>query len=208
MFIRAYLRASTEEQDASRAKEYLTEFAASKGHKIAAHYVENVSGTKSDRPELSRLIDDSHDGDVILIEAVDRLTRLHPKDWDKLRQRITEKGLQIVSVDLPTSHMVFNQQTLDDVTGAILKAVGSMMLDMFAAFAHKDYIQRRERQAQGIKKAKDKGRYKGRPVDQKLHDNIRKLLEKGCTYSEIQKLTSSDDRVTSRVTISKVKKSM
>ena len=44
MFIRAYLRASTKEQDAKRAKNELIAFAQEHGHKIAAFYVENESG--------------------------------------------------------------------------------------------------------------------------------------------------------------------
>ncbi|MGH9877873.1 MAG: recombinase family protein, partial [Nitrososphaerales archaeon] len=72
MFIRAYLRASTDSQDATRAKQALIAFAASNGHKIAAFYIENESGTKLERPELFKLLDDSHEGDVMLIEQVDR----------------------------------------------------------------------------------------------------------------------------------------
>lgn len=50
MFIRAYLRASTDSQDASRAKQSLIDFAAEHDHKIAAFYIENESGSKLDRP--------------------------------------------------------------------------------------------------------------------------------------------------------------
>ena len=40
MFIRAYLRASTDEQDANRAKDELSQFAEQKGVRIASFYVE------------------------------------------------------------------------------------------------------------------------------------------------------------------------
>lgn len=59
MFVRGYLRASTSEQDASRAKDQLKAFAAERGLKVAAWYVENESGTKLARPELFRLLADS-----------------------------------------------------------------------------------------------------------------------------------------------------
>ena len=49
MFIRAYLRASTEDQFADRAKEMLGQFVQGRGHKIASYYRENISGTKLDR---------------------------------------------------------------------------------------------------------------------------------------------------------------
>ncbi|SFU66900.1 Resolvase, N terminal domain [Xenorhabdus koppenhoeferi] len=51
-----------------------------------------------------------------------------------------------------------------------------MMLDMLAAVARKDYEDRRRRQAQGVKKARQEGKYKGRPVDKKLHQKIEGLL--------------------------------
>ncbi|MDU1357545.1 MAG: recombinase family protein, partial [Klebsiella pneumoniae] len=55
MFVFGYLRASTSEQDASRAKNVLKAFANQHGHRIAGWYIDNVSGTTMNRPELIRL---------------------------------------------------------------------------------------------------------------------------------------------------------
>ena len=104
MFVRAYLRASTAEQDAARARSVLEEFAADHGKAIAAQYIENASGTRADCPELVRLLADSHPGDVLLVESIDRLSRLPAEDWSKLKAAIDGKGLRIVALDLPTSH--------------------------------------------------------------------------------------------------------
>lgn len=87
MFIRAYLRASTEDQFADRAKEMLEQFVQERGHKIASYYRENISGTKLDRPELGRLLMDSHHNDILLVEQIDRLTRLNNSDWMTLKSR-------------------------------------------------------------------------------------------------------------------------
>ena len=87
MFVRAYLRASTKDQDAGRAKADLIAFAKSKGLKIAAFYAENESGASLSRPELARLLSDAHPGDILLIEQVDRLSRLNGADWERLRGR-------------------------------------------------------------------------------------------------------------------------
>ena len=81
MFVRAYLRASTAEQDATRARAALDAFAASHGFRIASRYVEHESGTRLARPELFRLLDDCGPGDVLLVEQVDRLSRLSSADW-------------------------------------------------------------------------------------------------------------------------------
>ena len=72
-YVRAYLRASTDEQDANRARDQLKSFAAERGLKIVAWYVENESGAKLARPELFRLLADAHTGDILLVEQVDRL---------------------------------------------------------------------------------------------------------------------------------------
>ncbi|RMU59439.1 hypothetical protein ALP29_04930, partial [Pseudomonas syringae pv. avii] len=45
MFIRAYLRASTDDQDASRARDYLETFVSGYGKAIASCYMENASGS-------------------------------------------------------------------------------------------------------------------------------------------------------------------
>lgn len=179
MFIRAYLRASTSEQDASRARESLEQFASSHGQRIACEYLENESGTKVDRPELLRLLKDARKGDVLLVESIDRLSRLPTDDWAKLRAAIDSKGLRIVALDLPTSHQGITNTANDEFTGRMLAAINSMLVDMMAAIARKDYEQRRERQAQGIEKAKADGRYKGRPVDEDLHKRVKELLNAG-----------------------------
>ena len=102
-FIRGYLRASTKEQDASRARADLEQFTSERGQKIAAWYVENESGAKLQRPELFRLINEAHHGDVLLIEQVDRLSRLNAADWETLKAKLNEKRIRVVALDLPTS---------------------------------------------------------------------------------------------------------
>ena len=110
MFIRAYLRASTKEQDAKRAKNELIAFASDHDHKIAAFYVENESGATLERPQLMQLIDDASDGDIILVEQIDRLARLNQADWDTLKQMLAKKRLAVVSKELPTSYIVSSKQ--------------------------------------------------------------------------------------------------
>ncbi len=93
MFVRAYLRASTQEQNAERARQSLIEFAASHNLLIAKFYVENESGAKLDRPKLNELLDDCQQGDILLIEDIDRLSRLNGADWKTLRNRIKSKQI-------------------------------------------------------------------------------------------------------------------
>lgn len=179
MFIRAYLRASTDEQDASRARDSLEKFASDHNKVIACEYLENASGAAADRPELLRLLKDARKGDVLLVESIDRLSRLPADDWAKLKSAIDAKGLRIVALDLPTSHQGMRDTKGDEFTDRMLSAINSMLVEMMAAIARKDYEQRRERQAQGIQKAKAEGKYQGRPVDEELHKRVKELLGAG-----------------------------
>lgn len=200
MFIRAYLRASTEKQDAKRAKSTLKAFAAKHQQKIASYYVENESGRKLVRPQLMKLIEDAEAGDILLVESIDRLTRLTSDEWKKLKQMIEHKSIQIVAVDLPTSHKALGSEKIDAMTKGILDAVNNMLMDILATMACKDYELRRERSAQGIAKAKAAGAYRGRPANTERNAGIAKMLEGGMTYTEIQKATGA-----SRATIAKIR---
>lgn len=66
MYIHGYLRASTKEQDALRAKNRMKAFVEEKGFRLASWYTENVSEASLQRPELLRLLDDAAPGDFWL----------------------------------------------------------------------------------------------------------------------------------------------
>ncbi len=201
-FIRAYLRVSTVGQDVMRAKTEIEEFATSHSQKIAAFYFERFTGTSLNRPELNRLLEDAQDGDVILIESVDRISRLTNGDWQQLKHLIESKGVSVVALDLPTSHVAMKQtEAGDDFIHAVLKAVNGMLLDILAATARKDYDLRRKRTMEGIAKAKqsDPSKYQGRKRNCVLWASIKRLLETSHTYSQIQAITGA-----SRMTIAAV----
>ena len=194
---RIYLRASTSSQDAQRAREQVEAFAAERQLPVAATYTENESGASLARPELFRLLGDSKPGDILLIEQVDRLSRLSASDWLKLRSELDARQIRVVALDLPTSWQLAS--TSDEFTSRMFGAINGMMLDMLAAVARKDYDDRRRRQAQGILKAKAQGKYRGRPEDVHRNAGIGAMLRGGASWSAIQKATGC-----SRATISKI----
>lgn len=198
MMIRAYMRASTDDQDAQRARKALEAFAKERGQRVAAWYSENESGASLKRPELFRLLSDCEPGDVLLLEQVDRLSRLNEADWKLLRAEIDRRGVRIVALDLPTSYMAL---TADEFTGRMLGAVNGMLLDMLAAIARKDYEDRRRRQKEGIAKARAEGAYKGRAVDTKKRAKIAQLLDGGMSWGAI-----ADTLECSKTTIASVAK--
>ena len=178
--IRAYLRASTTDQDASRARRALKSFVASHGERVASWYIDNASGRRVDRDELRRLLDDAHPGDVLLVESIDRLTRLPVEQWRGLKGEIEARGLMIVALDLPSTHAAMRPaDNADELSQRILAATNSMLLEIVAAQAAADYEQRRVRQAQGIEKAKRQGKYRGRPIDRTAHARVASVLRDG-----------------------------
>ena len=200
MRVYPYLRASTTDQNAERAKQLLIDFASQYDLTVATFFVEHDSGAKLERVELFRLLDVAQEGDILLVEQIDRLSRLTTDDWEKLKNIIARKKIRVVSIDLPTSYMFMKFN--DEFTERIFATLNSMMLDVLAAVARKDYLDRRTRQTQGITKAKTEGKYKGRPVDTDKHENIRMLLPHK-SWSEIERICKC-----SRATIAKVAKQM
>jgi DNA invertase Pin-like site-specific DNA recombinase len=197
-FVRAYLRASASDQDPERAREDLQRFAKEKGLKVASWYVEQESGAKLDRPELFRLINDAHPGDVLLIEQVDRLSRLNAADWEALKLKLAQKRIRVVALDLPTSWIAATPSA-DDSTQGLLDAVNRMLLDMLAVVARKDYTDRRRRQAQGIAKAKTAGLYRGRQADLARHTQILDMLDHGISWSQVVNITGASRSTLSRI---------
>jgi DNA invertase Pin-like site-specific DNA recombinase len=192
MFIRCYLRASTEQQDSLRAKSEIEKFIHSYNKEIANFYSENISGTTLARPEFERLLQDAKNGDIILIEKMDRLTRLPYDQWLTLKSKIMDKGLSIVAIDQPMTHPALNDNNHEQ--SAIQQVLTSFMLDLGAAMARDDYETRLKRQRQGIEKAKLEGKYTGRKKNVELRDNIKNMLKSGLSYSNIISALSCSKR--------------
>lgn len=184
-----YLRASTKDQDAHRAKIALEAFAAEKGLTITGVYAENISSTKLNRPELMRLLDTAEKGEVLLVESVDRLSRLSTVDWDTLKATIKAKGLRLVVADLPTSHMMVEDK---GITGQIMEVINSMLLDLMATMARLDQEKRVERIRQGLENkraAEPEWKPSGKGRNQAKWDKVAALLKRnGNTVEEIAKI--------------------
>ncbi|ENX26915.1 hypothetical protein F890_03441 [Acinetobacter sp. CIP 64.7] len=184
MTVRIYVRASTKDQDAERALSDLIEFSSKYDSEYVA-YIENYSGTKLSRPELNRLLDESEQGDVLLVESVDRLSRLDDKDFDTLKEMIKSKGLLLVILDLPTTHEIVKPS--DELTRRVLEVVNSMLIDLLATMARLDQQKRVERIMQGLKRSGYKP--SGKTADAKKHKEVRDHLKKGnLTKAQIAKL--------------------
>lgn len=137
---------------------------------------------------------------MLLVENVDRLSRLNAAEWDRLKVELASRKVRVVALDLPTSWIMATGK-VDDFTARMFDAINDMMLDMLAAVARKDYEDRRRRQMQGQAKAKVEGKYIGRPENKKRNARIATMLRAGISYSDIQAAVGC-----SRATIAKIAK--
>ncbi|MGX9940807.1 recombinase family protein (plasmid) [Acinetobacter pseudolwoffii] len=184
MNTRIYLRASTKDQDAERALQILQDLNQNLNLGKTIVYVENYSGTKLDRPELNKLLSDANQGDTLLVESIDRLSRLTQQDFQELKRRIQEKGLRLIVADLPTTYQMI--QTSDSITHSILELINNMLIDLLATMARLDNEKRIERIKQGL--ARSGYKPTGKKANEAKHKRIKELLAAGnMTKEEIAK---------------------
>ena len=184
MNTRIYLRASTKDQDAERALQILQDLNQNLNLGETIVYVENYSGTKLDRPELNKLLSEANQGDTLLVESIDRLSRLTQQDFQELKLRIQEKGLRLIVADLPTTYQMI--QTSDSITHSILELINNMLIDLLATMARLDNEKRIERIKQGL--ARSGYKPTGKKANEAKHKRIKELLAVGnMTKEEIAK---------------------
>jgi DNA invertase Pin-like site-specific DNA recombinase len=132
---------------------------------------EKRSGTSTrGRTELQTVLDFLRKGDCLIITRIDRLAR-SIGDLQDIVRAVKAKGASLKATEQPI-----------DTTSA----AGKAFLDMLGVFAEFETNLRRERQAEGIAKAKAAGVYKGRPPSIDV-TKIRELKQKGLGASQIAK---------------------
>jgi DNA invertase Pin-like site-specific DNA recombinase len=140
MAVYGYARVSTDDQDTS------IQVAALKARGCSVVREEKKSGTtRNGRTELQTLLDFMRSGDVLMVTRIDRLAR-SMKDLQDLVHELKQKGVFLKATEQP----------IDTST-----AVGKAFFDMLGVFAEFETSLRRERQLEGVKKAKADGKYKG-----------------------------------------------
>jgi DNA invertase Pin-like site-specific DNA recombinase len=132
---------------------------------------EKMSGTTTEgREELKTVLDFLRAGDVLVVTRIDRLAR-SVADLQDIVRTLRAKGAALAATE----------QQIDTTTAA-----GKCFLDMLAVFAEFETNLRRERQLEGIRKAKAEGRYRGRPATLDTAQ-IEKLKAEGLGASAIAK---------------------
>ena len=160
MAIIGYARVSTVGQ---KLEVQLSELKKEKCTKI---FQEKVSAKTADRPELTAMIDYVREGDTVVVCKIDRVAR-STKDLLNIVDILKSKDVafKILNINLDTT-----------------TPTGNLMLTMLGAIATFEREMMLERQAEGIAKAKDAGKYKGRkPTAMAKSKDVLKLIEAGKT---------------------------
>ena len=158
-----YARVSTQEQDTTVQIEALR----AAGCDLIRE--EKASGTTTKgRTELATILDFIRANDVLVVTRIDRLAR-SIADLQSILLQLTARGARLRATEQP----------IDTSTAA-----GKAFLDMLGVFAEFETRLRRERQMEGIRKAKERGVYKGRRPSTKSAD-VQALRAIGLGATEI-----------------------
>lgn len=133
-------------------------------------FQEHISGVKEKRPKLNELLNFIREGDTVIVTKLDRIARS------------TKHLLQIVD-ELNANGVTFKVLNIDLDTST---PTGKLMLTMLGAIATFEREMMLERQAEGIAKAKEAGKYKGRkPTARMKAEQIKELINKGMTKQAV-----------------------
>ena len=114
-------------------------------------FEEKMSGAKRDRPELNRMLDYIRDGDEVRVHSIDRLAR-DLRDLQGIIEQINAKDATIT----------FLKEQLTFKPSAEADPFAKLQLHLMGAFAEFERSIIRERQREGIARAKERGVYAGR----------------------------------------------
>ena len=134
-------------------------------------FAEKRSGVTASRPQLELCLDFVREGDVLVITKLDRLAR-STLDLHRIAALLNGKGVGIRALD----------QSFDTTT-----AEGRLVFSMLACFAEFENDLRRERQTDGIARARDKGvKFGRRPA--LTDDQVAELRERRAAGVKIKEL--------------------
>ena len=164
-----YARVSTEAQNLDRQLDALQKYG------VDIIFNEKMTGTKRERPELTKLLDRITEGDTVVIESLSRLGR-STKDLIELTELFEKKGVHLVSL----------KESIDTST-----STGKLLFTLMSAIAQFERDVIADRTKEGLRSARARGRKGGRPkTDPDAVKKAVKLYNTG-QYSirEIEELT-------------------
>ncbi|MEI4263531.1 recombinase family protein [Roseovarius sp. D0-M9] len=141
-------------------------------------FEEKLSGGNRQRPALAELILYAREGDDVIVYSIDRLAR----NFDDMKSNINELNDKGVIVTFCKEGLRFPPDDSNPQS--------KLQLHLMSAFAEFEREIIRQRQREGIAKAKERGAYTGRQVE-KDHDEIARMLE--ATDMKISDIAGAND---------------
>lgn len=169
-----YVRVSSADQNTDRQLD---------GIELDRVFVEKITGSAQDRPELLRMMEYVRYGDTVYVHSLDRLARNFDDLLDIIK-RLNKKGVIFRSVQ--------ENLTLD---GASNSPMDTLVLHIFGAIAQFNRSLIRRAQREGIEKAKARGVYKGRKsvLTAKTVGRIEELLaQRNASVENYKNISHSD----------------
>ena len=136
-------------------------------------FEEKITGAKRDRPELNRMLDYIREGDEVRVHSIDRLAR-DLRDLQSIIEQINDKDATIT----------FLKEKLTFKPSAQADPFAKLQLHLIGAFAEFERSIIRERQREGIARAKERGVYAGRKTSIDV-DKVKSLHASGVGATEI-----------------------
>lgn len=151
----AYIRVSSKEQNEDRQRLAMLEFGVPESGII----LDKQSGKDFERPGYKRLLKKLKPGDTLVIKSIDRLGRNYDEILEQWRLLTKEKEIAIVVLDMP----LLDTRQGRDLTGVLIADIVLQLLS-YVAETEREFI--RQRQAEGIAAAKQRGVKFGRtPIE-------------------------------------------
>lgn len=146
-----YIRVSTKEQNEARQRIAMHEF----GVPAANIVMDKQSGKDFERPGFCKLVKTLKPEDVLVIKSIDRLGRNYEEILAQWRYLTKEKQVAIVVLDMP----LLDTRKDRDLTGTLIADIVLQLLS-YVAETERQFIH--QRQAEGIRAAKERGVHFGR----------------------------------------------
>lgn len=167
-----YVRVSTKEQNENRQLDAMLRF----GVAMEDITVEKISGKDFKRPLYKALVTRLKEGDVLVVESLDRFGRNYIEIQNQWQLLTNEKGVSIVVLDLD---ILDTRQTGDELKDLTSRLISDVALRLFSYVAELERRHIRQRQAEGIQAARERGVHMGRkPME--MPDGFLELAEKWC----------------------------
>ncbi len=166
MSIYGYVRVSSSDQNEIRQLIAFKDVKIDKNH----IFVDKQSGKDFNRPNYIRLMNRLRPNDVLYVKSIDRLGRNYGeilKQWQNLTKK---RGVDIVVLDMP----LLDTRRGKDLMGTFLSDI---VLQVLSFVAENERTNIRQRQAEGIAAAKQRGVKFGRPPI-KLPENFQSVCDK------------------------------